>query len=83
MIEFFASLTLFFAAHIVPTRTGLRAFIAGRLGERGYIILYSLTSIAILAWVNRPVCARPSYRYGRLPAGPISFRYSSCRCPSC
>ncbi len=51
MIEFFASLVLFVAAHMVPTRAPIRAFAVRRLGERGFLIAYSALSILMLGWV--------------------------------
>ncbi|MCB9949059.1 MAG: NnrU family protein [Rhodospirillaceae bacterium] len=51
MIEFAVALGLFLAAHVVPTRPALRRRLAGTLGERVYLGLYSLLSILLLGWV--------------------------------
>lgn len=41
---------VFLAAHFVPSMP-LRAVLAGRMGERGYLALYSLASFATLGWM--------------------------------
>ena len=51
MLEFLAALALFIMSHVVPARTGLRQSMAGAIGERPYLILYSLLSVALLAWL--------------------------------
>ena len=51
MLEFLAALALFILSHVVPARTGLRQRIAGAIGERPYLILYSLMSVVLLAWL--------------------------------
>lgn len=51
MPEFLLALLAFLAAHVVPGRTGLRAALVARVGERGYLVGYSLLSLALLAWL--------------------------------
>ena len=51
MLEFLAALGAFLAAHVIPSRTGLRAALVARTGERTYLIVYSLLSLALLAWL--------------------------------
>jgi uncharacterized membrane protein len=51
MSELVAALALFVAAHSLPTPTGLRAAALRRLGRGRWVTLYSLVSIASLAWV--------------------------------
>ena len=51
MLEFLLALAAFLAAHVLPVRTGLRAALVARLGERTYLIGYSLLSLALLAWL--------------------------------
>lgn len=51
MLEFILALAAFLAAHVVPARSGLRAALVARLGERAYLIGYSLLSLALLAWL--------------------------------
>lgn len=49
--EFAASLAVFFASHIIPTRPNMRAALVQRLGPAGYGALYGTASLIILAWV--------------------------------
>jgi uncharacterized membrane protein len=51
MAEFFLALALFFAAHVIPGRTGLRALLVSRLGSGAYLAGYSLLSIVLLTWL--------------------------------
>jgi uncharacterized membrane protein len=51
MSELVAALALFVAAHSLPTPTGLRAAAVRRLGRGRWVALYSLVSVASLAWV--------------------------------
>lgn len=52
----------FLAAHFVSS-TPLRAGIAGAIGERGYLAVYSLAAFATLGWMV--------WAYGRAPAQPL------------
>lgn len=49
--EFAGAFGLFLLSHALPARPRLRRRLAGMLGERGYIALYSLLSVAALAWL--------------------------------
>jgi len=51
MLQFWLALFLFFVSHTVISRSGLRGFLIGICGERLYLFLYSLLSIALLAWL--------------------------------
>ena len=51
MTHFFFALGVFLVAHVVPTRGALRAGLVARLGERGYLLAYSLVSIGLMVWV--------------------------------
>lgn len=59
MIEFLIAMAVFLAAHILPAATGLRAALIGRLGRRPYLALYSLVSLATIAWVIVAALAAP------------------------
>jgi uncharacterized membrane protein len=48
-IELALAFALFLATHIVPARPAFRRWLVGGLGERGYLLAYSLTSIGALA----------------------------------
>ena len=52
----------FLGAHFVSS-TPLRAALAGRVGERGYLGLYSLVSFATLGWMI--------WAFVRAPAEPL------------
>lgn len=51
MLEFYLALVLFVAAHVLPARLGLRHRAVAAIGERSYLILYSLLSLALLWWL--------------------------------
>lgn len=51
MTEFVLSIVVFLAAHSLPAATGLRARGIAALGRRRYMGLYSLLSLALLAWM--------------------------------
>jgi len=59
MIEFLVAIAVFLAAHILPAATGLRGALIGRLGRRPYLALYSLVSLASIAWVIVAALAAP------------------------
>ncbi len=45
------AMTLFVLSHVVIARSGIKPALIARLGERGYLMLYSLLSLLLLAWV--------------------------------
>lgn len=49
--EFVGVFALFLATHYLPARPGLRGACVARLGERGYLGLYSLVSLVLLGWL--------------------------------
>lgn len=51
MTEFFAALLVFLASHSIPARPAIRGRAVALVGERTYLILYSLLSLALLAWL--------------------------------
>lgn len=60
MIEFLAALAAFLLAHSIPARAGLRARAVAAVGERTYLLLYSLLSIALLAWLISAAVRAPT-----------------------
>lgn len=60
MIEFFAAIAVFLAAHVLPAATGLRALLIAKMGRPAYLALYSLVSLATIAWVIAAALAAPS-----------------------
>jgi len=55
-----AAIVIFFGIHLVPTMTGLRDRLIGRLGQSGYRVLFALLSTAslvllIFAFAKAPV----------------------------
>jgi len=53
------ALALFLLAHRWPTRPAVRAALVGRLGERGFTILYSLLSLLLLGWLIAATLGAP------------------------
>lgn len=51
MTEFLLSLLVFLASHVLPARTGLRAWAIGRIGHGPYMTAYSIVSLAIVIWI--------------------------------
>lgn len=49
--EFIAAFLAFLLSHALPARPLLRQRLTARMGERGYLALYSLASLAVLAWL--------------------------------
>ncbi|ABD86797.1 NnrU family protein [Rhodopseudomonas palustris] len=49
--EFIAAFAVFLASHAVPSRPAVRAAMVARLGERGFLALYSGVSLLVLAWL--------------------------------
>lgn len=49
--EFILALVAFFASHAVPSWPGLRKRLVGLLGEKGYLVAYSILSIVLLGWI--------------------------------
>lgn len=50
-LEFAAALAVFLLSHMIPVRPPVRPWLVARLGLPGYVVAYSLLSIAILAWL--------------------------------
>lgn len=51
MFEFLLALAVFLAAHSIPARPTIRSRFVAVLGERPYLLLYSLLSLGLLAWL--------------------------------
>ncbi|WBU63687.1 NnrU family protein [Paracoccus aerodenitrificans] len=49
--EFAAAFAAFLAAHAIPMRPGLKTRIIRILGKPGYIIVFSVVSVALLYWL--------------------------------
>jgi uncharacterized membrane protein len=49
--EFLAAFAIFLLSHALPARPAARRRLAAMLGERGYLLAYSLVSIGVLAWL--------------------------------
>lgn len=49
--EFAAAFAVFLLSHALPARPAVRRRLTGLLGERGYLLAYSLVSLAVLAWL--------------------------------
>ena len=51
MIELVAAAVVLLVSHFGISSTPLRASLVARLGERGYLVLYSLIALAALVWL--------------------------------
>lgn len=51
MVEFLIALAAFLLSHSIPARPKVRRRFVDLLGERGYLLAYSLLSLALLAWL--------------------------------
>lgn len=59
-LEPLLALLVFLAAHVLPARPALRARLVSALGERGYLLAYSLVSLFLLAWLVSVVWRAPT-----------------------
>ncbi len=50
-LEFASAWVVFFATHSLPLRPPLRPLLQGALGRRGFTIVYSALSLAVLTWL--------------------------------
>ena len=62
MLELILAVLAFLASHAVPAVKPVRAALTARFGERAYLILYSLASLAVLVLARRRLCPRALYR---------------------
>lgn len=60
MTEFFLALAVFLLAHSIPARPAVRGRLVALLGERPYLLLYSLLSLALLVWLIAAALRAPS-----------------------
>lgn len=51
MTEFWIALLVFIASHGVIARSPLRQMAVNRIGEKAYLVVYSLLSLGLLAWL--------------------------------
>lgn len=49
--EFIAAFVVFLLSHAIPARPAVRAALVHRLGERGFLIGYSVSSLIVLTWL--------------------------------
>lgn len=68
MTEFLLALAVFLAAHSIPARPAVRGRFVAVLGERPYLLLYSLLSLALLAWLISAAIRAPT-----IPLWPTSL----------
>jgi uncharacterized membrane protein len=60
MSEFALALLTFLAAHSIPARPAVRQKLVRTFGERPYLLLYSLLSIGLLAWLISAAVRAPT-----------------------
>lgn len=56
---FAAALAVFLLSHAIPVRPPVRPWLVARLGLRGYLLAYSLLSLAVLYWLIVAAGAAP------------------------
>ncbi|MCU9840117.1 NnrU family protein [Ruegeria sp. WL0004] len=56
---FAAALAVFLLSHAIPVRPPVRPWLVARLGLRGYLVAYSLLSLAVLYWLIVAAGAAP------------------------
>ena len=61
MLEFVCALAAFIVSHRLPTIPAVRGWLVARLGERVYLILYGLLSLAIVAWLISAAVRAPTF----------------------
>jgi len=49
--EFVAAFAVFLLSHAIPARPSVRASLIAALGERWFLVVYSLVALAVLAWL--------------------------------
>lgn len=49
--EFIAAFAVFLLSHAIPARPAVRAALIARLGERWFLVVYSIVALAILYWL--------------------------------
>lgn len=59
MLHFFTALVIFLLSHSVISRSRLRSILVEKIGERRYLLLYSLLSLALLSWLIAAALAAP------------------------
>lgn len=59
MTEFILALAVFLASHSIPARPAVRQRLAAAFGERTYLALYSLLSLALLIWLISAAARAP------------------------
>jgi len=57
--EYVAAWAVFLLSHMIPARPALRGRLVAALGRRGYVIAYSLLSVAIFLWLLRAAGRAP------------------------
>ncbi len=73
-LAFFA----FFASHILPARPAVRRILSAQLGAGGYARLYSLVSLAVLAWLIVAARKAPHVSFGTSNFGSSGLPISLC-----
>ncbi len=61
MLEFLCALVAFVVSHRLPAMPAVRARLVDRLGEKLYLALYGLLSLAIVAWLISAAVRAPTY----------------------
>lgn len=60
MLELCLATLFFLGIHLAVSGTRLRDALVGRLGERTYMVIFSLASLAGISWMSRAYAAAPA-----------------------
>lgn len=58
-IELLAAMALFLASHRIPALFGLKARIIAVIGQKGYVVAFSIASLALLWWLISAAARAP------------------------
>ena len=82
LFDLFLAGLVFAGGHVVVSSTPLRPALVRVLGERPFLVLYSLLSIALLVWMVRAYGAAPYIEYWAAATGhrhlAMSFMFVAC-----
>ncbi|MEZ5585242.1 MAG: NnrU family protein [Candidatus Competibacteraceae bacterium] len=67
MFHLCLAMAAFLLTHIVPSSTGLRAVLVGKMGDKGFLVFYSALSFLTLGWVIMAYSQAPRFEHIWLP----------------
>ncbi|NJN46197.1 MAG: NnrU family protein [Candidatus Competibacteraceae bacterium] len=67
MFHLCLAIAAFLITHVVPSSTGIREVLVSKLGDKGYLVFYSVLSVLTLGWVIMAYSQAPKFEYIWLP----------------